>query len=138
MKLSRRYIAQITLSLGGFVAAMVIALYQVACAAPPPNLTPAAVVAFRQTEIVKDLDRVRDVANDAHHTAPPLLTAEVTKEIVTWHQTAIRLVHDRSANWQSAVLQGLNELQRHLSEHDRQLLAPYLVAVRTLLAEVHP
>ncbi len=109
-----------------------------ACWDAPPNITPSAVVAFRQTEIVKDLDRVRDIAVDAHQTTPPLLTAEVTKEIVAWHQTAIRLVHDRAANWQAAVMQGLDELQRHLSEHDRQLLAPYLVAVRTLLAEVHP
>ncbi len=120
------------------IAWLGICSFIASCQQPPPNLTPAAVVAFRQTEIVKDLDRVRDIAVDAHQTTPPLLTAEVTKEIVTWHQTAIRLVHDRAANWQAAVLQGLDELQRHLSAHDRQLLAPYLVAVRTLLAEVHP
>jgi len=108
------------------------------CATPPPNLTPAAVVAFRQTEIIRDLDRVMEVANDAHHTVPPLLSAEVALEVVNWHQTAVDLVHNKGANWQAAAMQGLDELQRKLSAHDRQILAPYLSAVRVLLTEVHP
>lgn len=108
-----------------------------ACTTPPPNLTPDALVAFRGTQIIHDLDRIRDVANEAHSTSPPLLNASVTLEIVEWHRTAIRLVHDHGANWQAAVMHGLDDLQAHLSAKDRHVIAPYLQAVRVLLSEAH-
>lgn len=107
-----------------------------ACAHTPPNLTPQAVVAFRGTQVIGYLDKVRDAADAAHHTTPPLLSAKTTLQIVNWHQAAITVVHDAKDGWQAAVLSGLAGLKAQLTADEQQTVGPYIDAARIILASV--
>ncbi len=106
------------------------------CAKTPPNLTPQAVVAFHGTQVIHYLDRVRDAANDAHKTTPPLLDAKTTLTIVQWHEATIKVVHEAAAGWQAATLKALDELPKQLSAHDQQVVAPYIAAAKVILQQV--
>lgn len=106
-----------------------------ACAKAPPDLTPAATRAFYGTEVIHDLDRLREVAVSAHATSPPLLSAEETLAIVKWHQTAIALVHAAPAGWKTEVRVALAETLTRLSPSAQKTLAPYVAIVRALLQE---
>jgi len=103
---------------------------------PPPNLSPAATTAFQNTQIQKALDLIRDVAQDANATTPPVLSTNTARQVTLWHQSAITVVHARGAGWQSAVFTSLDELATHLSAADKPRLVPYIALAKTLLAEV--
>ncbi|HXD20130.1 MAG TPA: hypothetical protein VN654_24110 [Vicinamibacterales bacterium] len=107
-----------------------------ACAKVPPDLTPAATRAFYGTQVIHDLDRLREVAVAAHATTPPLLSAEDTLVIVKWHQTAIALVHAAPAGWRTQVSVGLGEAVQHLKPDAQRTVAPYVVIVQALLKEL--
>lgn len=116
---------------------LLVVLLASGCGKTPPNLTPAAVAAFHGTQVIQYLDRVRDAANDAHKTVPPLLDAQVTLKIVNWHQSAITVVHATPAGWQATVTASLDELMKGLNAHDQQVVAPYIAAAKLVIHEVH-
>src|SRR3954464_12339020 len=99
--------------------ALALACSASACAKAPPNLTPQAVAAFHGTQVIQDLGRIRDAADAAHKTVPPLLDAATTLKIVNWHQSAITVVHAAPAGWKTTVLASLDELDKSLSPHDK-------------------
>lgn len=123
-----------TLLLGLFMLGFVVGAN--ACAKTPPNITPEAVVAFHGAQVTHYLDRVRDAANDAHHTTPPLLDAVITLKIVDWHQGAIVVVHEAKKGWQAVVIKSLDVLSADLSPHDREVVAPYFAAAKLVINEV--
>ena len=106
------------------------------CAKAPPDLTPEAKRAFYATQVVKDLDRLREVAVAAHATTPPILTAEETQSVVKWHLGAITSIKAGVSGWQAGVSVGLDALLSSLSPRARSTLAPYVAIVKTLLQEI--
>lgn len=116
---------------------LILCLSFVACASHiPPNLNPEATRAWYGTEILKNLDRVRDAANDAHNTTPPLVDAPTTLKIVEWHQSAIKIVHDAAVGWREALAASLAALQKNLPAATWQLIQPYVALVQNILKEL--
>ncbi len=108
-----------------------------ACASKlPPNLTPDATKAWYATEVIHDLDRVRDVANDAHKTTPPLITAAEALRVVQWHEVAITITHNARTGWQSVLDTSIQELQTVIAPGTWKLLSPYIELVRNILKAV--
>jgi hypothetical protein len=101
----------------------------------PPTLSPAATVAFQNTQVQKALDLIRDVAHDANATVPPVLSTATTRQVTLWHQSAITVLHARGAGWQAAVTASLDELSTHLPAA-RPRLAPYIALAKTLIQEI--
>jgi ABC-type branched-subunit amino acid transport system ATPase component len=109
---------------------------QQGCAKAPPTLGPAGVTAFQNQQIQKSLDTIRDIAIDANATAPPVLTTDTTRKVVTWHKSAITVLHARGAGWVSTLTTSLDELSRNLPAAEQKTLAPYIALAKTLLNEV--
>ncbi len=129
--------ASVAAALGCLYALMVLsAVLSSGCAKAPPNLTPQAVHAFYRTQVIKDLDRLRDVAVSAHATVPPLLSAQETLAIVQWHRAAIVTIHNAPAGWKATVLTGLDETLANLSPKARETVSPYVGLVRAILQEI--
>lgn len=102
----------------------------------PPNLNPQATAAWYGTRAIKALDLVRDVAVDGNALEPPLFSTDVTREVVEYHRSAIKIIHETPNGWKSAVSAGLEELKKNLSPTDRQRLGPYFTLVQAILKEV--
>ena len=118
-----------------FVAAL--CLGQTACAPTPPTVTtPQGITAFENLQIAKALDAIRDIAVDANATTPPVLATDVTREIVTWHRSALVVLNARSAGWVATLTTSLDQLTAKLSEKDKQLIVPYVTLAKTILIEV--
>src|ERR1700690_709747 len=64
-----------------------------ACAPPPPNLTPQAAQAFQNTRVIKGLDVLRDFAIDANAATPPVLSTAVTRKVVLFHESALKIIN---------------------------------------------
>lgn len=108
------------------------------CAPPPPNLSPAANQAFYKTRAQKALDVIRDTAQDANATTPPIVSTATARKITIWHESAIKIMHDSGAGWQPAVQTGLDELLKDVTPAEKQLLTPYVALAKTILQEVAP
>src|SRR5678809_1817092 len=96
---------------------------------PPANNTPRspeATTAWKQHEIQKSLDLIRDIAIDANEMVPPVLTTDATRYVVKFHSVAIQLVHDQPNGWQAGVMQGLRELSQLLDTSDYAVMASYV------------
>ena len=106
------------------------------CVKAPPSLSPEATRAFYGTQVIHDLDRLRDVAVAAHETTPPLLSAQETLAVVKWHQAAIVTVHAAPAGWRSEITVGLDQAAQQLSPKAKQTVAPYIAIVKSLLREI--
>lgn len=118
-------------------AVLALGLFAASCAGnKPPNLNPEATKAWYGTEIIKNLDRVRDAANDAHQTNPPLIDAPTTLKIVEWHQSAIKVVHDGAVGWREALTASIGALQRNLPPQTWQLIQPYVLLVQNIIKEL--
>lgn len=122
-------VAAMTALLGGPVS-------QTSCAKAPPNLTPAASMAFRATQVVRALDVLRDVAIDANAQKPPLLSEEVTRKVVLYHQSTVKVIQATPAGWPAMTKAGLDALLSGLAPPERALLAPYAGLINTIIQEV--
>ena len=120
-----------------FVILVILSL-TLACAKTPPNLTPEANLAFKATQAVKALDALRDVAIAANDQHPPLLSTDVTRKVVTYHQSMVKIIQASTVGWAPLVQTGLDETLKDLSPHDRQLLAPYAALIKTVISQVTP
>jgi ABC-type branched-subunit amino acid transport system ATPase component len=109
---------------------------QQGCAKAPLSLSPAGVTAFQNSQIQKSLDTIRDIAIDANATTPPVLDTTTTRKVVTWHKSAITVLHARGAGWVSTLTTSLDELSRNLPAAEQKTLAPYIALAKTLLNEV--
>jgi len=99
-------------------------------------LTPEASIAFKATQAVHALDLLRDTATTANAQTPPLLTTEVTRKVVLYHQSTVKVIQSSPGGWKVIAETGLDEVTKNLSSADRQTLEPYIALVRAILAEV--
>jgi hypothetical protein len=106
------------------------------CVPPPPTLSPVGVTAFNNTRVIKGLDLVRDTAIEANAQTPPLVSTATTRAIVTYHRSAIIIIHGAPNGWEATVLTGLDETVKHLTPAEAQLLGPYFALVKVLIQEV--
>lgn len=106
------------------------------CAPPPPNLTPAANQAFYKTRVQKALDVIRDTAQDGNATTPPIVSTDTARKVTQWHESALKVMHDSGAGWQTMVATGLDELLKDVSRSERQLLTPYAALAKTIVQEI--
>ena len=117
------------------VAALLVSSCSALAPKAPPNLTPQVTAKFYATYAMKDLDVVRDFANDASKTTPPLISKATLLLIVNWHETVVRTIHAAPAGWKAATLAALDELPRRLAPSDAATLRPYLEAAKTFAKE---
>jgi hypothetical protein len=106
------------------------------CAHTPPNLSPTGATAFQSHQIQNSLDTIRDVAIDANATTPPLLATSTTRKVVTWHQSAITVLHARGSGWVALLTTSLDELSKDLPAAEQHTLAPYIALAKAILAGV--
>jgi len=111
----------------------VVILLTAGCATTPPNLTPAASLAFTNTRVIKGLDLLRDTAIDAQAQTPPLLSEATTRKVVEYHESALKTIHAVSSGWQATVAIGLEETVKNLPAAEQQVLAPYVALVQALI-----
>ena len=105
-----------------------------ACATAPPNLSPAGTAAFKKTQLVHALDAIRDVAIAGNETVPlPLIPENITREVVLWHQTALKVIRESAAGWQATLAVAIEELKGKIPREQKDLLEPYIDLAATLL-----
>jgi hypothetical protein len=102
----------------------------------PPVITPAAQAAVSATQVIKALDVVRDTAVDLNAATPPILSNKVLLQIVTFHESAVKVILAAPSGWKATVLAALGQLQTDLSPADYQRIVPYVALVQTLIASV--
>lgn len=112
---------------------LVVALLFTGCASAPPNRPANVVLAFQATQAIKSLDMLRDFAIDANAQTPPMLSTATTRLIVTYHRSAIRVVHDVPAGWKTTVQTGIIELFNSLPEAEQQKIGPYVTLIEALV-----
>lgn len=122
----------------GALLVVAFLLSPVGCVKAPPNLSPQASVAFSNARVQKALDLIRDTVDDGSKTVPPVFSVSLDKQVATWHESAIMIVHERAAGWKAAVLKSLDELQKNLLVVDKKNLAVYITLAKTVLNEVAP
>jgi hypothetical protein len=122
-----------------FLSGLLVAatLLAPACASKvPPNLTPAATVAWYDTQVLKALDLFRDAVVDANALTPPLVSEKTTRRVVAWHESTIKIIHAIPAGWESTVTTGLDELVRDLPVSEAKVVAPYVTLIETTIKEI--
>lgn len=102
----------------------------------PPNLTPQVTAKFYATYIIKDLDIIRDFADDANKTVPPVVSNATLKVVVTWHEALVTVIHASPDGWRTAVDAGLTQLEGLLPPADAAKFKAYIDATRVLVREL--
>lgn len=102
----------------------------------PPNLTPQVTAEFYATYAIKDLDVVRDFANDASKTTPPIVGKATLLVVVNWHESIVNVIHASPGGWKPAVLASLTELEGKLSAAERSTFKPYIDGARVTVQEL--
>lgn len=102
----------------------------------PPNLTPQVTAKFYATYAIKDLDVIRDFANDANKTTPPIISKATLLTIVDWHESVVNVIHATPDGWKAAVLAGLDEIKTKLSPTDYAHIKPYIDGARVAVTEM--
>jgi hypothetical protein len=118
------------------LAVVAALIFSVGCTPPPPELSPQAKLAYRNTQVLKTLDLLRDTAIAANEQTPPLVTTDATRKVVNYHKTVVTTMNALQGGWQTTALTGLDELQRNLPPDDARQLAPYIALVRIIIMEV--
>ena len=115
---------------------LVLCLASLGCASAPPNLSPAAHVAFVNTRVIKGLDLLRDTAVDGNAQQPPVISTTTTRTIVRYHEATLKIIHAAGTGWKPAVLAGLEELLINVPASEQVILKPYVALTKTILMEV--
>lgn len=113
-----------------FVLALSLSTYS-ACVHTPPSLSPEAAAAFQKTQVLKDLDLLRDIAIAANDNG--LMKEADTRLVVSYHRSAIQVMHASDTGWKAAVSQGLDELQTHLPPDAEQKVHIYIALLKAVL-----
>ena len=103
------------------------------CTHAPPTLSPEATDAYNKTRAIKGLDILRDTAIDANAQDPPLLDTAITRKVVLYHDSAVRIIVATGDGWRATVLVGLDELLDDVPPDSRSLLVPYVALVKSIL-----
>lgn len=135
-KRRRRYVRLETVAALMYLSVVVGMLSMTtSCATAPPNLSPQGVIDFQTVQLGKDLDLIRDVAQEASKVTPtPLLSREIAVKVTLWHKAAVTALAARTPNWKQTISTGLEELIKPLSQKDKDILLPYVTLIRSVLA----
>lgn len=124
----------LTLALCALLTATVLLME--GCAKAPPSLSPIGQSAWNRHELEKDLDILRDIAVDAE--AQHVIATLSARAVVSYHQTAITVMHDAQAGWQKILSDGFDGLQRNLPPADYARIKAYVDLARATLKELTP
>jgi hypothetical protein len=102
----------------------------------PPNLTPQVTAKFYATYAIKDLDVIRDFANDAARTTPPIISKATLLVIVNWHEATVKVIHAAPDGWKAAAAAGLDELKTLLAPADYAKFKAAIDAAKAYISEV--
>lgn len=102
----------------------------------PPNLTPAAALAYDNGRIVDALDTLRDVVIIANSFNQQPFTVPITRRVVQFHASALVLIETRGTGWQAQIQAGLGELLKNTSGEALERLTPYVELTRALLTRL--
>lgn len=91
---------------------------------------------FYATYAIKDLDVIRDFANDAARTTPPIISKATLLVIVNWHESTVTIIHAAPDGWKAAAAAGLHELKTLLAPADYATFKAAIDAAQTYIAEV--
>jgi len=100
---------------------------------PQPNLTPAAQTAYYQTQIIKDLDLLRDAVVDANALVPSLISPQTTTLVVKYHELAITFVNNAPLGWKLYLSIGLTGLLKTLPANEQRVVSPYVTLIQAAL-----
>jgi len=117
-------------------ALLLLLVLATACTHAPPSLSPAGVVDFNQTRLIKGLDVFMDIAFAGEAVTPPKVSPQNATRIRDYHQVAVRTILKRDAGWQAQVATGLDGVVATLTPTEQQILAPYVALLKTVLQEV--
>ena len=117
-----------------FVASLGLVASVESCTHPPPSLSAAGQLDFNKTRVLKALDLVRDTAIDAE--AAHLIPTDDTRQIVTWHKSAVSVVDVAGTGWKVTVTTTIDQTVSHLSSTAQTKLAPYVALLKALIGEV--
>ena len=106
--------------------ALVLAVLAFGCASAPPNLTPQAHTAFHNTQVIKALDLIRDIAIDANAQQPELLSTDTTRMIVQYHKASLVIIKATDTGWKTAIIAATEEVLKNLPPNEKALLTPYV------------
>lgn len=106
------------------------------CAKAPPNLGPEAARDFQKTRVIKALDLLRDFAIDGEAAQPQVVPTALTRKIVQYHQSTLRILDAAGTGWKALVGTSLDEFVANLAPAERSRVAPYVGLVKAILAEV--
>lgn len=100
---------------------------------PPPNLDSQASAAFRNTQVIKMLDLMRDIAIDANAQNPPLVSTETARKVVLFHRTTIKLIDATTDSWAATVMHNLDDLNKNTPAADQGVMRTYYDLLTTKL-----
>jgi hypothetical protein len=106
------------------------------CAKTPASLGPAGITDFQTLQIGHDLDLIRDIAQEASKTSPPVLSRDIAVKVTLWHKAAVQTLASRPQGWKATIQTGLDGVLSTLTEKDRAVLLPYVTLLRTVLASL--
>jgi hypothetical protein len=106
------------------------------CAKAPPTSSPQAQTAFRNTQIIKTLDLLRDTAIEANASVPPLVSTSTTRKVVQAHQSILLVMRAAQTGWQNTAIVALDEILKNLPANEATLLAPYVTLAKVAINEV--
>lgn len=113
-----------------------VAAPSVRCTHAPPQLGPVAAADFQKLRVIKALDLLRDFAIDAEAATPKVLPTATTRQIVTYHASALRILDAAGTGWRPLLASSLAALTAAVPAADRATVAPYIALIQALLSEV--
>jgi hypothetical protein len=122
-----------TLALTALLTASILTME--GCKHIPPNLNPQATAAWYGTQVIRNLDLLRDIAQDGSATTPPVISIVTARKVTLYHESAIKTIHSIPLGWQSIVSSGLDELAKDLPKAEAQQLGPYIALAKTVIQE---
>lgn len=113
---------------------VVLAILSSACPKAPPNTSPTAKREFYATRVIKVLDIVRDFVVDGE--AAGVVSTDDARTVVLWHKSAVQVAQVGGTNWQTLVSTTLDATVQNLKPKTKADVAPYVVLIKAILAEV--
>lgn len=118
----------------GRIVIVTMTVMLAACRPTPPTLGPQGKIDFQTLQLGKDMDLIRDFAQEASKTTPPVLSREVAVKVTLWHKAAVTALAARTPDWKQTVSESLDALIQPLAQKDKDLLLPYVTLIRSVLA----
>lgn len=119
-----------------YLLALVLVGFMAGCAKAPPQLSPAGKSDFYKTQVVHQLDLLRDTAIAANALPTPLLSTDDTRQVVAVHRSLLLTLQSSEAGWVAAVKMGLDQMVEKFKPAQKAVIAPYVAAVKLILDEV--